>query len=53
MTRTSLLILFSFIALMCSNKKKVSINKFDEKLIEEVVNLVERPNVIMGKFNEK
>ena len=31
MTRTSLLILFSFIALMCSNKKKVSINKFDEK----------------------
>ena len=27
-------------------------NKFDEKLIEEVVNLVERPNVIMGKFNE-
>ena len=34
MTRTSLLILFSFIALMCSNKKKVSINKFDEKFYE-------------------
>ena len=31
MTRTSFLILFSFIALMCSNKKKASINKFDEK----------------------
>lgn len=25
---------------------------FDEKLIEEVVNLVEKPNVIIGKFNE-
>ena len=31
MTRTSFLILFSFIALVCSNKKKVTINKFDEK----------------------
>ena len=27
-------------------------NNFNEKLIEEVVNLVEKPNVIMGKFNE-
>jgi len=27
-------------------------NHFNEKLIEEVVNLVEKPNVIMGKFNE-
>ena len=32
MTRTFLLILFSFIAIMCSNKKKVTISKFDEKL---------------------
>ena len=31
MTRTSFLILFSFIALVFSNKKKVTINKFDEK----------------------
>ena len=31
MTRTPFLILFSFIALMCLNKKKVTINKFDEK----------------------
>ncbi len=35
---------------ICVSKKLK--NKFDEKLIEEVVNLVERPNVIMGKFNE-
>ena len=27
-------------------------NKFDEKLIDEVVNLVEKPNVIVGKFDE-
>ena len=27
-------------------------NNFDEKLIEEVVNLVENPNVIIGKFDE-
>ncbi len=27
-------------------------NNFNEKLIEEVVNLVERPNVILGKFDE-
>ena len=27
-------------------------NNFNEKLIEEVVNLVEKPNVIIGKFNE-
>ena len=27
-------------------------NNFNEKLIEEVVNLVERPNVIIGKFDE-
>ena len=31
MTKTSFLILFSFITLMCSNKKKVTIDKFDEK----------------------
>ena len=31
MTRTSFLILFFFITLMCSNKKKVTIDKFDEK----------------------
>ena len=28
-------------------------NNFDEKLIEEVVNLVESPNIITCKFNEK
>ena len=27
-------------------------NTFNEKLIEEVVNLVEKPNVIVGKFDE-
>jgi len=27
-------------------------NNFNEKLIEEVVNLVEKPNVIVGKFDE-
>ena len=27
-------------------------SSFNEKLIEEVVNLVEKPNVILGKFNE-
>ena len=27
-------------------------NDFNEKLIEEVVNLVEKPNVILGKFDE-
>ena len=27
-------------------------NSFDEKLIEEVVNLVEKPNVILGRFDE-
>ena len=27
-------------------------NHFDEKLIEEVVNLVEKPNVILGKFDQ-
>ena len=27
-------------------------NNFNEKLIEEVVNLVEKPNVILGKFEE-
>ena len=27
-------------------------NNFDEKLVEEVVNLVEKPNIIIGKFNE-
>ena len=33
------------------NSRKLK-NNFNEKLIEEVVNLVERPNVIIGKFNE-
>ena len=28
-------------------------NKFDQKLIEDVVNLVENPNVILGKFDEE
>ena len=32
------------------NSRKLQ-NNFDEKLIEEVVNLVENPNVIVGKFN--
>ncbi len=27
-------------------------NHFNEKLIEEVTNLVEKPNIILGKFNE-
>ena len=27
-------------------------NDFNEKLIEEVVNLVEKPNIILGKFDE-
>ena len=27
-------------------------SNFDEKLIEEVVNLIEKPNVIVGKFDE-
>ena len=27
-------------------------NNFNEKLIEEVVNLVEKPNIILGKFDE-
>ena len=35
---------------ICSVRKLK--NHFDEKLIEEVVNLVERPNVILCKFNE-
>jgi len=35
---------------ICDNKKLIK--NFDDKLIEEVVNLVERPHVIMGKFNE-
>jgi len=33
------------------NSRKLR-NNFNEKLIEEVVNLVERPNVIIGKFDE-
>jgi len=35
---------------ICSNKELK--NDFNEKLIEEVVNLVEKPNVIIGKFDE-
>ena len=34
----------------CSLKKYK--NNFNEKLVEEVVNLVEKPNVIVGKFDE-
>jgi len=33
------------------NIKKLK-NNFNEKLIEEVVNLVENPNIIVGKFDE-
>jgi len=33
------------------NSRKIR-NNFNEKLIEEVVNLVEKPNVILCKFNE-
>tara|TARA_B100000029_G_scaffold278530_1_gene272838 strand:+ start:621 stop:2711 length:2091 start_codon:yes stop_codon:yes gene_type:complete len=33
------------------NSRKLK-NDFNEKLVEEVVNLVEKPNVILGKFNE-
>ncbi len=33
------------------NKRKLK-NNFNEKLIEEVVNLVEKPNIILCKFNE-
>ena len=33
------------------NSRKLK-NNFNEKLIEEVVNLVEKPNVIVGKFDE-
>ena len=33
------------------NSKKLK-NHFNEKLIDEVVNLVEKPNVIVGKFDE-
>jgi len=35
---------------ICSSRKLK--NNFNEKLIEEVVNLVESPNVLMGKFSE-
>ena len=35
---------------ICNSRKLKS--DFNEKLIEEVVNLVERPNVIVGKFDE-
>ena len=33
------------------NSRKLK-NNFNEKLIEEVVNLVEKPNVIVGRFSE-
>ena len=33
-------------------KTKNFINNFNKKLIEEVVNLVENPNIIVGKFDE-
>ena len=32
------------------NSKKLK-NNFNQKLIEEVINLVEKPNVIIGKFD--
>ena len=35
---------------ICNSRKLKS--DFNEKLIEEVVNLVEKPNVIVGKFDE-
>ena len=35
---------------ICSSKKLK--NNFSEKLIEEVVNLIEKPNIIVGKFDE-
>ena len=35
---------------ICSTKNLK--NFFNEKLVEEVVNLVEKPNIIIGKFNE-
>jgi len=35
---------------ICDNKKLL--NRFDEKLLDEVVNLVEKPNIILCKFNE-
>jgi len=44
------IILKKFIS-VCSAKNLQ--NKFDDKLVEEVVNLVEKPNVIICKFNEK
>ena len=37
-------------ASICNNKKLK--NNFNENLIEEVVNLVDKPNVILCKFNE-
>jgi len=35
---------------ICNNKNLSS--KFSEKLVEEVINLVEKPNVILCKFND-
>tara|TARA_B100000029_G_scaffold425582_1_gene434050 strand:- start:172 stop:2238 length:2067 start_codon:yes stop_codon:yes gene_type:complete len=35
---------------ICKSRKLI--NHFNQKLIEEVVNLVEKPNVILGKFDE-
>ena len=35
---------------ICNSRKMK--NNFNEKLIEEVVNLVEKPNIIIGKFDE-
>ncbi len=35
---------------ICTNRRLK--NNFNEKLIDEVVNLVEKPNVITGKFDE-
>ena len=35
---------------ICNSRKLKG--SFNEKLMEEVVNLVDKPNVIMGKFNE-
>ena len=44
------IILKKFISICSAKNLK---NKFDDKLVEEVVNLVEKPNVIICKFNEK
>jgi glycyl-tRNA synthetase beta chain len=43
-------IILSKMEKICNNKKLIK--NFNENLIEEVVNIVERPNIIIGKFDE-